>query len=123
MRTGRIKINDKEYTICMSTRVMMGLEENGLSLEGVFADGTKQITNIFTLLHLMMDAGYRWAKMNGEDAEEPPTLDELMDSTAVDQYQDIVAGITMTLADAGRNVEATPPKGKAASRQARNRHG
>lgn len=123
MRTGRIKINDKEYTICMSTRVLMGLEEKGLSLESVFADGTRQITNIFTLLHLMMDAGYRWAKMNGMEADEPPTLDDLMDSTAVDQYQDIVAGITATLADQGRKVEATPPKGKAVSQQSRNRHG
>lgn len=123
MRTGRIKINDKEYTICMSTRVLMGLEEKGLSLEGVFADGAHQITNIFTLLHLMMDAGYRWAKMNDEEAEEPPTLDELMDSTAVDQYEGIVAGITATLADTGRKVEATPPKGKAVSQQSHNRHG
>lgn len=122
MRTGTIRINDKDYTICMSTRVLMGLEEKGLSLEAVFADTTHQITNIFMLLHLMMDAGYRWALMNGEDADEPPTLDELMDSTAVDQYQDIVAGITATLAESGRNVEATPPKGKAVSRQNRSRH-
>ena len=121
MRTGRVKINDKEYTICLSTRVLMGLEEKGLSLDGVFADSTKQLTNVFTLLSLMMDAGKRWAEMNGEDAPTPPTLDELMDSTSVDQYQDFLAGITSTLAESGRNVEATPPKGKAVSRQARHR--
>lgn len=123
MRSGKITVNGHEYVICMSTRVLMGLEEKGLTLESVFADEKHQITNIFTLLALMIDAGDRWSKMNGEESPGTITLDELMDSTAVDQYQDIVAGITSTLAESGRNVEATPPKKRAVSRQGQPRQG
>lgn len=119
MRTGRVKINDKEYTICLSTRVLIGLEEKGLSLDGVFADTAHQLTNLMTLLSLMIDAGYRWAKMNGEEAEEPLTFEQLMDSTAIDQYTEIVQSITATVASE-RKVEATPPKRKAVSRPGRN---
>lgn len=122
MRTGRVKINDKEYTICLSTRVLIGLEEKGLSLDGVFADTAHQLTNLMTLLSLMIDAGYRWAKMNGEEAEEPLTFGELMDSTAIDQYTEIVQSITATVASE-RKVEATPPKRKAVSRPGRNPQG
>lgn len=119
MRTGRVKINDKEYTICLSTRVLIGLEEKGLSLDGVFADTAHQLTNLMTLLSLMIDAGYRWATMNGEEAEEPLTFEQLMDSTAIDQYAEIVQSITATVASE-RKVEATPPKRKAVSRPGRN---
>ena len=121
MRSGKITINDKEYAICMSTRVLMGLEERGLTLDSVFADDSKRVTNIFTLLALMIDAGRRWCVANGEDDPGALTLDELMDSTAVDQYQDIVQSITTVIAGE-RNVEATPPKRKAVSRQPQPRH-
>ena len=120
MRTGSVKINDKEYTICLSTRVLIGLEEKGLSLDGVFADTSHQLTNLMTLLSLMIDAGYRWQLMKGaDDPEEPLTFEQLMDSTAIDQYAEIVQSITATVASE-RKVEATPPKRKAVSRPGRN---
>lgn len=122
MRTGSVTINGHEYRICLSTRVLMGLEERGLSLDSVFADNAHQITNVFALLQLMIDAGSRWAVMNGEEDPGTITLDELMDSTAVDQYSEIVASITQTVAG-GRNVEATPPKKKAVNRQAQPHRG
>lgn len=122
MRTGKVTINDKEYLICMSTRVLMGLEEKGLTLEGVFADGSRQITNVFTLLALMIDAGDRWARMNGQESPGTLSIDDLMDSTAIDQYADIVNSITATVAS-GRNIEATPPKRKAGSPRGRNQRG
>lgn len=115
MRTGKVKINDKEYTLCLSTRVLMGLEERGLSLESVFADTSHQVTNIFTLLSLMIDAGHRWAVMNGEESAGTITLDEIADSVDIEQYQGIVESITRTIS-AERNVEATAPKEKAANK-------
>lgn len=109
MRTGKTKINDKEYHLCLSPRVLMALEERGLSLETMFSDTSHQVTNIFTLLWLMIDAGHRWAVMNGEESTGTITLDEIIDSVDFDEYGRIVDDLAKVLTQE-RKIEATAPK-------------
>lgn len=116
MRTGKVKINGKLYTICLSTRVLVNLEDQGLTLEGVMNDDRHQVRNIFTLLSLMIDAGSRWDKANGIPNAGTLTIDDLMDSTAVDNYGDIMKSLVEVVAGE-RRIESVPSKNAKATQE------
>lgn len=95
MRTAKAKIHDKEYLICFSTRVLMALEEregdSSAGLEKIMK--TQKVSDVFWLLAQMIDAGDRYAKIEG--IENPGTIsyDELVDTLGVDEYQDVFGAI------------------------------
>lgn len=96
MRTAKAKIHGKEYLICFSTRVLMALEEregdSSAGLEKIMK--TQKVSDVFWLLTQMIDAGDRYAKIEG--IENPGTIsyDELVDTLGVDEYQDVFGAIT-----------------------------
>lgn len=112
MRTGSVNLQGQTFPICLSTRVVMALEEKGLTLETVFQDESKQLTNVFFLLSKMLEAGYNWQRLNGEEPKKPPTLDDIIDTVGVDDYEPIINSIAETLHGSQRNVEARPAKKK-----------
>ena len=95
MRTAKAKIHGKEYLICFSTRVLMALEER----EGDISAGlekimkTQKVSDVFWLLAQMIDAGDRYAKIEGIDNPGTISYDELVDTLGVDEYQDVFGAI------------------------------
>lgn len=119
MRAKTICINGKEYPVCFSARVLLSLEARGGDADQELSRiiGEHKLTDMFWLFHQMLDAGARWADMEGIPHPEPISLDHLIDSISVDELRTIFSSITNTIADdstttvevaPGKNVEATP---------------
>lgn len=108
MRIVPVTVLGREYDLCFSTRVMMKAEESKIDTDT--AAGT-----VF-LLSALMEAGDRYAKLNGKPGKGFMTTDEIADSLSPDEIAAL--GVQMALATNGeRNVEtvdneknaATPP--------------
>ena len=100
MRTGKVEINGKEYLLCFSTRVLMALEERGGSSEAELQRimDEHKVSDLFWLLEKMIDAGDRYAKLEG--IENPGTIsgDNLIDLVGVDDYETMFQSIVGAVA-------------------------
>ena len=70
MRTAKIEINKKEYLLCFSARVMRDCSErygNAENIGKALTEGTEvqKMDESFWLLSAMMDAGAKYAKVEG----------------------------------------------------------
>lgn len=122
MRTGKIVVNGQEYITCLSTRVLVALEERGGDADKELArimQGRK-LGDLFWLLAQMIDAGDRYAKREGIDNPGSLSLDELIDSVGPDDYE-VMTGAMVDTVKAGTTptVEAKPAKGKGKNAEAR----
>lgn len=122
MRTGKITVNGQDYITCLSTRVLVALEERGGDADKELArimQGRK-LGDLFWLLAQMIDAGDRYAKLEGIDNPGTLSLDALMDSMGPDDYE-VMTGAMADTVKAGTTptVEAKPAKGKGKNAEAR----
>lgn len=99
MRTGKITIQEKEYILCFSTRVLMRLEERGgnadAELKRIMEGG--KISDLFWLLAQMVDAGDRYARLEGLDNPGTLSLDDMADLIGVDDYPKMLGALTDTM--------------------------
>ena len=120
MKTGRIEICGKSYLLCLSTRVMMTLQDKG-------GDASEELTrilesndmkDIFWLIEQMMDAGARYADL--EDIENPKPLkyDQLIDLTSPLEYEQVFGALTESITNSTQpTVEAEPSEKNAETTQ------
>lgn len=113
MRTSKVTIDGKEYLTCFSTRVLVVLEER----EGNADEGLKRImsggktSDAFWLLTQMIDAGDRYAKLEGLDNPGKLTLDELYDRVDVNEYADMFRAVIETAMNGTKaTIEVKPSK-------------
>ena len=120
MRTTKAKIHGKEYLICFSTRVLMALEErdgdSSAGLEKIMK--TQKVSDVFWLLAQMIDAGDRYAKIEGIDNPGAISYDELVDTLGVDEYQDVFGAITEAVQKGTKPDVQTKPAKNAKTTQA-----
>ena len=103
MRYSRLNICDKDYMLVMSTRIIAHYEEMGKDISSILDEGG--VSGIMDLLQRMIEAGDRYAKMEGMDNPGTLTLDEILDVFGPDDYRRII--LTVSEAVTGkRNVEA-----------------
>lgn len=95
MRTGKVTVNGKEYLLCFSTRVIMALQKQG-DIESVLNKIVEEndIQGLFNVLSLMIDAGARYAKLEGIQNPEPISFDDLVDSVGLDDYNELLTSIS-----------------------------
>ncbi|HJC21887.1 MAG TPA: hypothetical protein H9707_09045 [Candidatus Butyricicoccus avicola] len=113
MRTGKVTIHGKEYLLCFSTRVLMALEEReGDSQKGltrILKD--EKISDLFWLLEQMIDAGDRYAKIEGIDNPGALSFDQLMDTVGVDEYNEMFGALVSAVSEGNKpKVEVKPGK-------------
>ena len=113
MRVKHITINKKEYPICFSTRVLIALEERAgnadIELNRIFSE--RKMTDVFWLLAQMLDAGYRYADIDGQVTPDPLTYDQLLDLIGVDEYSTMFSSLSSAIRDdSAPTVEAAPAK-------------
>ena len=119
MRNGTIALAGKEYSLRFSLRVVKACTERYGSLDGVFqalpgaADGMDVIEECLWLLEYMLDAGWRYDRINGKNPTQPPDMDMLLDVLDLAEVQ--AALVTAIAGDSVRTVEADPPKNAAAA--------
>jgi len=122
MRTAKITLNNKEYLLCFSTRVIRSCAERYGSVDGIDAalsegDQLKKLDESIWLLSAMLDGGARYAKLNGIDNPPAPTFDDLYDICDISDFSNLKSKIQETITngkeasvniEASKNVIATP---------------
>lgn len=120
MKTVEVAIDGRTYPLCLSTRVMIALEDRAreagrdlsAELQGIMADGS--VSGAFWLLAQMLKAGEKAAKMNGDPCPaKPPAYEDLLDVVAVGEYADVFRALREAV-EAGMDttIQAEAPKGK-----------
>ena len=118
MRTAKIEINKKEYLLCFSARVMRACSERYENAENIgkaLTEGTEvqKMDESFWLLSAMMDAGAKYAKMEGISTPPPLSYDALYDLCGMDDLLDMQTKIFETIADGSeRRIETEDEEGK-----------
>lgn len=108
MRTGKFSFYGKDYLITFSARVQYALEAEGISLEQL-QESKMPVTQVVKMLSYMIDAGDRYAKMNGIENPGTISFDELLDGLDMPDISEIPK-ILAAVISGERNVEAEPPK-------------
>lgn len=118
MRTGKIEISGKEYLLCFSARVVRDCAERYGDIKDIFsvltkAEETKQMDESFWLLAKMIDAGDRYARLEGIENPAPLSQEDLYDIFGVDDLLDMKTKIMDTVTNGNeREIETEPEKGK-----------
>ena len=119
MRTARITIDGAEHLLCFSTRV--GTERYGdiVNIDEALTGGSavQAMDEAVWMIAAMMDAGARYAKLNGLDNPPPLTEEELLDVCDLGDFTQLTSKITETItngktptveAEPAKNAKATP---------------
>ena len=125
MRTASITLNGQDQLLCFSARVVPGCTERYGDMSGLGdaldnPDKLKALDEAVWILAQMMDAGARYAKLNGLDNPEPLSCDAIYDMSDLNDFfairQKVVATVTQGRAT---HVEVEPPKNAGATQGAR----
>lgn len=132
MTARTVTVCGRSYPLRFSLRVIKRCCERYGSMEGLFAvfngDGQQKspeggqqesqesgqqssmaelVDALVWMLAALLDAGYRYARANGEAAEEPPDEETLLDVLTLAEIQRVVLGTIS--GDSQRTVEAESP--------------
>ena len=123
MKTVKINFGGKEYPMCFSTRVIKACNDKYGGVENISdvltGNVSKSLDESLWLLSIMLDAGERYAKLNGEEPQKAPAIDDLYDMYDADDLVNIVTkikatitgGMTVTVETAApKNMITTPEK-------------
>lgn len=107
MRTKKVTLAGKEYVLAYSAQSQINMD--ALRRKPDFDPKTHGAEFAFEMLYEELRAGYRWAVLNGQTAEEPPAKADLADMVGDDDIMEIMGAIN-EVALGVRNVVARPPK-------------
>ena len=122
MRTARITIDGAEHLLCFSARVGRACTERYGEMGGMdeaLTSGSpvQAMDEAVWMIATMMDAGARYAKLNGLDNPPPLTAEELLDVCDLGDFTQLTSKITETItngktptveAEPAKNAKATP---------------
>lgn len=122
MRTARITIDGAEHLLCFSARVVRACTERYGEMGGMdeaLTSGSpvQAMDEAVWMIATMMDAGARYAKLNGLDNPPPLTAEELLDVCDLRDFTQLTSKITETItngktptveAEPAKNAKATP---------------
>lgn len=122
MRTARITIDGAEHLLCFSARVVRACTERYgdiVNIDEALTSGAavQAMDEAVWLIAAMMDAGARYARLNGLDNPAPLTEDELLDVCDMGDFTRMTSKITETItngktptveAEPAKNAKATP---------------
>lgn len=116
MRTAKIELNGQDHLLCFSTGVVEAACERYGSLDDYFAalDTGSQLSRLQTViwsLAVMMDAGAKYAALQGMENPAPLTEKDIRDLTDVTELMGLQDKVRETITSGSeREVEAEPPK-------------
>lgn len=120
MRTTKIKLLGNEYTLCCSTRFVVQMEET----HGTFQDFLNKLVegkaaDKLDALEEMLRAGFIYDTREGMNPPEPPSREDILDGTALDDFAEINNAVFGAIAAGNeRKVEAKPSKKGSGATQA-----
>lgn len=116
MRTTSIKIKEKEYLLCFSTRVMLTCEARNGSVDEelklIYAEAEKgKMHETIWFLYELLKAGSKYAEVEG--LENPPLMnyETFIDSIGIDDFDTLFSKVTEAVKSGNeRKVETEVPK-------------
>lgn len=122
MRTAKIVLNEREYPMCFSMRVVRACNERygGIeNIESALRDGgtAKTMDEALWLLHAMIDGGVKHAIASGEKTADAPSLDEMYDICDISDFAELRGKIMETITSGSTpavTVEVDPKNAEAA---------
>ena len=121
MRTATIEINGKSYLLCFSARVIRACTERYGDVSALAdaldaEDPVKRLDEAVWVLSQMMDAGARYAKLNGIETPPPLPPDGILDQTDLSDFFRLRMSIKATITSGqAKHVEVEPSKNGAAT--------
>ena len=122
MRTASITLNGQEHLLCFSARVVRACTERYGDVSGLGdaldnPDKLKALDEAVWILAQMMDAGARYAKLNGLDNPPPVSYEDMYDLVGMDDLENLKGKVFETISN-GRSttVEVEPSKNAGAAR-------
>lgn len=116
MRTARISVDGADYLLCFSARVVRDCTERYGDIGSVQTvlnddDKVKALDEAVWMISRMMDAGARYAKLNGLDNPPPLSMDDLYDVCDISDFSGLRGKIQETITNGQTaRVEAEPQK-------------
>lgn len=121
MRTAKVSIDGREHLLCFSVRVLRAVVDRYGSVEGLYAatsteDQAKNLDEALWQLAAMMDAGARYAVLEGLPNGKPLTQEQLYDACDISDFFEIRMAVQRTITsgvspslqvDDSKNREAT----------------
>lgn len=115
MKCRTVELCGRQYPLRFSLRVVRDCTERYGSIENIFdamiqegQNGGQIVDEILWLLGAMLDAGYRYARLNEESTPEPPDADTLLDVLDIQDAQRTL--MDAMVGDSARSVEAESKK-------------
>lgn len=121
MKTATITLDGKAYLLCFSTRVVKKCAERYGGVEKISAalgneDAVQALDESLWILAAMLDAGGRYAALNGLENPTPPDQETLYDICDVSDFAGLKGKIMETItAGKAHNVETQLPKNAGAT--------
>ena len=109
MKTAKLELNGKTYTMCLSLRVTRDIAERFGGMEEMSAAVTsgntaEALNSVVWMLAAMSRAGSAYDKRCGIETAEPLTEDDLLDGADVADLADLRAKVFETIT-AGRSAD------------------
>lgn len=101
MRTKQITIGGKQYWMCCSLEAQIKIEKLP-TMDSV-------VEKALSIMKILLDAGCKWARKQGQTALTPPELEQLaedFDETDLEEWVKVIQEVR----SGERHVEAKPPK-------------
>lgn len=112
MKTGKVKIGNKEYITCFSVRVMMNIREKYGDIEDGMqkvAGGFENLEDDFWIVYEMMKAGAKYAEMEGLENPPVPEYETLYDLVDMHDMRTLVKSIVSTIKTGSETEIETEP--------------
>lgn len=120
MRTTKVKLLGKEYTLCCSTRFVAQMEETHGTFQAYLNKLVEgKVADKLDALEQMLQAGYVYDTREGLHPPEPPSREDILDGTALDDFAEINNAVFGAItAGNTRKVEAKSSKKDSGATQA-----
>lgn len=121
MRSAKLTLDGVEHLLCFSARTVRAVTERYGGIENMndaFSsdDTVKALDESLWMLSAMMDAGDRYAKLNGIENPPPVSYEDMYDICGMDDLENLKGKVFETIANSKRTtVEAKPPKNAASA--------
>ena len=114
MRTAKIDIDGKSYLLCFSGRVIRNVSERFGGVQEMYTalgdyDQVKSLDAAVWVLSQMIQAGDRYAGLNGLDNPGSLTFDQLYDLFDIQDFVGLYGKIKETITSGGARTVAAKP--------------
>ena len=122
MRTAKLTLDGVDHLLCFSARTVRAVSERYGGLDKMndafsVSDTAKLLDESLWMLAAMMDAGDRYAKLNGMDNPAPISYEDMYDMVGMDDLGNLKGKVFETISNSKETTVEVEPTKNAGSAQ------